>query len=97
MSRSQWPSSGLRRGVPARPDTKSPSQFNIPDRDIKEGLSENSLPRLDKPTPFPKDIYIKDLEYVGSYNWVEAIKPTIIIPGMYTNDDTTMHFVIVRV
>jgi len=24
---------------------------------------------------------VKDLEYIGSYNWVESTKPTIIVPG----------------
>jgi hypothetical protein len=27
------------------------------------------------------EIRVKDLEYIGSYNWVEAQKPTIIVPG----------------
>jgi hypothetical protein len=28
-----------------------------------------------------KEVEIKDLQYVGSYNWTDNIDPTIIVPG----------------
>ena len=28
-----------------------------------------------------KDIVPEDLVYIGSYNWVDSPKPTIIVPG----------------
>ena len=32
-------------------------------------------------TPITTKIGITDLEYVASYNWVEAEEPTILVPG----------------
>ncbi|THH19456.1 hypothetical protein EUX98_g8774 [Antrodiella citrinella] len=54
------------------------------DRDINGGLLPTPLKTLNKPSPSPSSaapIEVKDLVYVASYNWVEAPKPTIIVPG----------------
>ncbi|TFK27639.1 hypothetical protein FA15DRAFT_144931 [Coprinopsis marcescibilis] len=54
-----------------------------PDRDIHEGLKEESLSTIDKPsaTKSDEDIRIKDCQYIGSYSWTDRETPTIIVPG----------------
>ncbi|KAH9947480.1 hypothetical protein B0H21DRAFT_789871 [Amylocystis lapponica] len=52
------------------------------DRDLMEGLASTPLQRFSKPSGVSgPNIEIKNLEYVGSYNWVESAQPTIIVPG----------------
>lgn len=29
------------------------------------------------------DISLQDVQYIGSYNWVDSRQPTIIVPGRY--------------
>lgn len=76
----------------ARPNTNS--------RDLYEGLNKESTEVISKPTlayraPEP-DIQPKDLIYLGSYNWIEATVPSIIVPGEFgspaTLSTTPPHF-----
>ncbi|KAF8073568.1 hypothetical protein FPV67DRAFT_1478431 [Lyophyllum atratum] len=54
-----------------------------PDRHILEGLSETPLQTITKPPSGSSDAEVKvtDLQYVGSYNWLDKPTPTIIVPG----------------
>ncbi|KAF5382621.1 hypothetical protein D9615_002760 [Tricholomella constricta] len=54
-----------------------------PDRHILEGLSTSPLQTISKLSPksSDKELNITELQYVGSYNWVEKPTPTIIVPG----------------
>lgn len=53
-----------------------------PDREIRDGLTARHIKTFSKPEPVDEaNIAIKDLTYIGSYNWINAKKPTIIIPG----------------
>jgi hypothetical protein len=65
--------------------TFRPSGVGNEGRDFLEGLKqpEKSVDTIAKPgdASNSKDIVIKDLMYLGSYNWVEAKQPTIIVPG----------------
>ncbi|KAL6303150.1 hypothetical protein BKA93DRAFT_886705 [Sparassis latifolia] len=61
----------------ARPwnDTSLPS-----DRDTLLGL--RVAPTLPKPEDVAgEDIAIKDVAYLGSYNWLDSVEPTIVVPG----------------
>ncbi|KAI0329008.1 hypothetical protein GY45DRAFT_1280600 [Cubamyces sp. BRFM 1775] len=69
------------------PGTESPSHI-LPDRDLQENLSSRPLQTLQKPdSPLAshdmtaKAIKPENVKYIGSYNWVEEITPTIIVPG----------------
>jgi len=54
-------------------------------RDLYEGLDKESGEIISEPTLDGRiagqDIQPKDLTYLGSYNWIEATVPTIIVPG----------------
>lgn len=57
---------------------------NLPaDRDILEGLLPSPVQTIEKPAACADadEIRVRDLKYIGSYNWVESQKPTIIVPG----------------
>ncbi|KZT22819.1 hypothetical protein NEOLEDRAFT_1097007 [Neolentinus lepideus HHB14362 ss-1] len=60
-----------------------PAPASIPRRDYHEGLGTTALKVLNKPSTgaSAQDVQITNLEYLASYNWVEAQKPTIIVPG----------------
>lgn len=47
---------------------------------LKEVLETVSLPTLEG---YERDIVPEDLVYIGSYNWVDSPKPTIIVPGQW--------------
>ncbi|THH16178.1 hypothetical protein EW146_g4426 [Bondarzewia mesenterica] len=69
-------------GIPFRLDGTSDG---LPaDRDVKENLREDPVETLQVPVP-PKtpaiSTSIANIEYIGSYNWIEASDPTIIVPG----------------
>ncbi|KAI0265693.1 hypothetical protein BC834DRAFT_1033087 [Gloeopeniophorella convolvens] len=72
-----------RGGVPAVPKLQPPVLL----RDIHEGLDTAQkfevIPPPETPAgaDVPKDIPIKDVKYVASYNWVDAKDPTIAVPG----------------
>lgn len=53
------------------------------DRNILEGLSAEPTRSITKPEVDidDDDIRIKNLKFVGSYNWIDSRKPTIIVPG----------------
>ena len=62
------------------------SLSNLPaERDMFEGLVPSPIRSVARPRTSAdtdeNEIRVKDLEYIGSYNWVEAQKPTIIVPG----------------
>lgn len=54
-----------------------------PDRIITDGLAGRPIKTLCKPEPESAgaDVVLKDLTYLGSYNWTNSKKPTIIVPG----------------
>ena len=63
----------------ARPDPNG--------RDLYEGLNKESTEVISKPvldyrTP-GQDIQPKNLTYIGSYNWIESVVPTILVPGEF--------------
>jgi len=82
---SPYGSFGSRRGRTlnayerARPNANS--------RDLYEGLNKESSGGVSKPTVAyrapEQDIQPKDLTCLGSYNWIEATVPSIIVPGEF--------------
>ncbi|TFK48819.1 hypothetical protein OE88DRAFT_509577 [Heliocybe sulcata] len=54
-----------------------------PDREILEGLETQPLKVLRIPavTGIVHDVQIRDVEYLGSYNWMESGIPTLVVPG----------------
>lgn len=79
MSSSRYYRGQSRRGQ-FTPRTRS---SNLPpERDLMLDLPSTPLQQLSKTfSGYEKGIEIKDLECIGSYNWVEATQPTIIVPG----------------
>ncbi|KAJ6555034.1 hypothetical protein DFH09DRAFT_577992 [Mycena vulgaris] len=71
------------RGGASRFSNSAPSTPLPPDRDIMDGLRPTPLQTLAIPTTTSatKDVVITALESIGSYNWVKASSPTIIVPG----------------
>ena len=73
---------------------------NASGRDLYEGLNKESTEVISKPTLICRvrepDIQPKDLIYLGSYNWIEATVPSIIVPGEFwspaTLSTTPPHF-----
>lgn len=66
----------------ARPDP--------PSRDIYEGLKKGSTEEISKPSvgSSTQGLQPKNATYLGSYTWIEATVPTIIVPGsprLWTN------------
>ena len=63
------------------PSTKNDSL--PPDRDILEGLKSTAIQSVTKPsaTRGVGSVEARDVKFVGSYNWVDAVKPTMIVPG----------------
>jgi hypothetical protein len=55
-----------------------------PEANIREGLNVykvvETIPQPPHPSPL-NDIPIENVQYVASYNWVDAEKPTIVVPG----------------
>lgn len=66
-------------GSATRPAPDSP-----PEPDLKEGLDTtkiiDTIPAPARLTP-PENFPIDNVKYVASYNWINAEKPTIIVPG----------------
>ena len=64
----------------ARPATNFPQES-----DLKKGLDAtkiiHTIPTPAPPDAAPEQFPIKNVKYVASYNWVDAEKPTIIVPG----------------
>lgn len=53
------------------------------DHELTRGLATSPIQTLDKPRIVTEeDIRVDDVVYLGSYNWIEADKPTILVPGM---------------
>jgi hypothetical protein len=54
-------------------------------RDLYESLNKDPVETILKPPQDfqapEQDLQPKDLTYIGSYNWVEATVPSIIVPG----------------
>ncbi|KAH9919325.1 uncharacterized protein B0H18DRAFT_1096175 [Fomitopsis serialis] len=61
----------------------SPALSSLPpERTLSEGLSSTPVKTIAKPaTTSGKVIAIKQFEYIGSFNWTNSSKPTIIVPG----------------
>lgn len=72
-------SRGGRGGATARP-----AHDALPEADIKEGLDTTkvieTIPQPTRPSA-PEGFPIENVKYVASYNWVDADKPTIAVPG----------------
>ncbi|THU82135.1 hypothetical protein K435DRAFT_831724 [Dendrothele bispora CBS 962.96] len=72
---SSWSKTSSR---PSSNSTESPA-----DRNLHEGLKDTpvktlAVPRIDSTD---QEVKIKDVEYIGSYNWVKGTQPTMIVPG----------------
>lgn len=55
-----------------------------PERSLTEGLHPIPVKTLARPTSQQISnnvVAVKNLEYIGSFNWTNATKPTVIIPG----------------
>jgi len=50
-----------------------------------DGLVTVPIQTIAKPTTssIDSEIRVKNADYIGSYNWVEASTPTIMVPGQY--------------
>jgi hypothetical protein len=63
-------------------------------RDLYEGLNEESAEVISKPPldirASGQDLQPKDLAYLGSYNWIEATVPSIIVPGEFGGPATLL-------
>ncbi|CCL99525.1 uncharacterized protein FIBRA_01543 [Fibroporia radiculosa] len=70
-------------GWHAASSANAPAFSSLPlERPLTEGLASTPFKTFAKPTdPGGKAIAPQNLEYIGSYNWVNATKPTIIVPG----------------
>lgn len=62
----------------------SPSIEEPPKRDLLEGLLPGLLNNIGQPVASAVSVDIEDLQCIGSYNWVNNTKPTIIVPGILT-------------
>ena len=64
-------------------------------RDLYEGLNKVSAEVISKPTLDSRvsgqDIQPKNLTYLGSYNWIEATIPSIIVPGKFGSPATLLN------
>ncbi|KAA1472258.1 hypothetical protein DENSPDRAFT_777962 [Dentipellis sp. KUC8613] len=62
-----------------------PSHYNVPpDRDITEDLVTSLPVEILTPPVIDGDIKtadIRNVQYIGSYNWTDSTLPTIIVPG----------------
>ena len=69
-----------RGGAAVRPAHDYP-----PSADIKEGLDTSkaikTLSQITRPSA-PEGFPIENVKYIASYNWIDAEKPTIVVPGM---------------
>ena len=79
---------GFGYGVPYRgrasPFRSRPSRTNIPGRDILEGLVPMPQKTIYRDHYIhSSDIVLEDLQYLGSYNWLEADEPSIVVPGTH--------------
>ena len=54
-----------------------------PDREISEGLQLKAIQSITKPstTQGVGSVEAREVRFIGSYNWVDAVKPTMIVPG----------------
>lgn len=55
-----------------------------PERSLTEGLHPIPIKTVARPTSQQASknvIAVRNLEYIGSFNWTNATKPTVIIPG----------------
>ena len=76
----QDPTSGLPKQPNEGPTYGPPKQ---PKHDPTSGLLKDVLETISPPILEGSERYIvpEDLIYIGSYNWVEAPNPTIVVPG----------------
>ena len=89
-SESHRPSEVMSSPVYRTPNRRARAAFSVPstpklpaDRDILDGLLPSPIQTVAKPSASADadEIKVDDLKYIGSYNWVESQKPTIIVPG----------------
>ncbi|KAI0738902.1 hypothetical protein C8Q80DRAFT_1112906 [Daedaleopsis nitida] len=67
---------------------RPPTHVSLPpDRDLMEGLRPTAVHTLSKPTAGASAsagaaaVKPQNVEYIGSYSWVDEAQPTIIVPG----------------
>ncbi len=76
---SRFPARGRGRGG-ARATVGDPTPNP---RELTRGLATSPIQTLDKPRIVTEEeIKVDEVAYLGSYNWIEAEKPTILVPGM---------------
>ncbi|KZT69562.1 hypothetical protein DAEQUDRAFT_690723 [Daedalea quercina L-15889] len=63
--------------------SSTPASSSLPpERNLTEDLQSAPIKTIAKPeTTSGRVIAVERLEYIGSFNWSEASKPTIIVPG----------------
>jgi hypothetical protein len=73
------------RRPPAQPVARPPHPDLPPDRGIMDGLIPDVLQTISKPSiPLNEpEVKIRNEEYIGSFDWVDAQTPTIVVPGQY--------------
>jgi hypothetical protein len=75
-----------------------------PNRNITDGLNPSLRLTIPRPDVDLVDVeigvHIRGLQYIGSYNWVDAPEPTIIVPGKKTlshsNITNRRHTILIR-
>lgn len=73
---------GQGRGGRGRGGYFSQRTSGPPDRTLMEGLHAEPVAIVERPANITDDeIAIEELEYLSSYSWVSAKKPTVVIPG----------------
>ena len=52
-----------------------------------DGLLPDVLKSIPKPEAIPAelDVEISDVQYLASYNWIDAKTPTIVVPGSFAS------------
>lgn len=69
----------------------------LPDADVAEGLLSEPLKCFALPSVSgdmePSPLGVKNFRYIGSYNWLDAPRPTIMVPGIVVHiiSSATLH------
>lgn len=82
--------------LPLKPGSRNPRLYSQTERSsfkeyLHQGLGE-SLGRIDpSKIRVRENAVFEDVQYAGSYKWVEGDRPTIAIPGMYDPSPNTCY------
>ena len=71
----------------------------LPDADVVEGLLSEPLKCFALPSVAgdtePSPLGVKNFRYIGSYNWLDAPRPTILVPGIVVHiSSAALHHVL---